>query len=74
MEQCLSNGADMYYEYRVSSDYYCTDEDDHVQLHNVIIVIDYGNCSVHICICFNNNIIFLLDNDDFYYTFSYYIV
>ena len=59
VEQCLSGGADVHYEYGVSSDYYCT------------VVIDYG---VHICICFNNNIILLLVNDDFYYTFSYYIV
>ena len=29
VEQCLSDGADVYYEYSVSSDYYCTDEDDH---------------------------------------------
>ena len=28
MEQCLSDGADVNYE-SVSSDYYCTDEDDH---------------------------------------------
>ena len=68
MEQYLSDGADVHYEYEVSSDYHCTDED------NVIVVIDYESCSVHICICFNNNIILLLVNDDFYYTFSYYIV
>ena len=29
VEQCLSDGADMYYGHIVSSDYYCTDEDDH---------------------------------------------
>ena len=29
VEQCLSDGADVYYEIGVSSDYYCTDEDDH---------------------------------------------
>ena len=30
MEQCLSDGADVNYEnVLVSSDYYCTDEDDH---------------------------------------------
>ena len=29
MEQCLSDGADVNYESVVSSDYYCTDEDDH---------------------------------------------
>ena len=33
MEQCLSDGADVYYEMTlVSSDYYCTDEDDHLSL------------------------------------------
>ena len=29
VEQCLSDKADVYYERGVSSDYYCTDEDDH---------------------------------------------
>ena len=37
MEQYLSDGADVHYEYEVSSDYHCTDEDDHV--HNVVIVL-----------------------------------
>ena len=29
MEQCLSDATDVNYEKYVSSDYYCTDEDDH---------------------------------------------
>ena len=32
MEQYLSDGADMNYEHIVSSDYYCTDEDDNYSI------------------------------------------